>query len=161
MKPIIYFLDDKSGHGKPTLIRALTERLEESIHYTKTIYYPSDLLQDTVCVLEVGGLRIGLMSHEDPSHSPGTLLNFFSNKGCQILFCTSIQPNNLNKAIASLVSNGVVQSVYLKSIWSPQFEMESLKQYELNKLVEIIELHTEKDVLQSHEINRAPEQQIA
>lgn len=147
MKPTIYFLDDKNGSGKPRLINGLIKELMKEPKQNDVIFFPNDLMNDVLCVMEIGGTKIGMMSHENPSQSPSNLLNFFSDKGCTAIFCTSIQPASLNKAVSNLVAGGMVQSVYLKSIWSPNFEVEGLLEYEISKLIEIISVHTDHKFL--------------
>lgn len=144
MKPIIYFLDDKNGSGKPRLMRGLISQLQNTTKKNQIIFYPNELINDVLCVMDVAGLKVGMMSHENTSQSASNLLSFFADKGCDLLFCTSINPDELNKSVANLVADGMVQSVYLKSIWSSSIKIDRLLDYEISKLIEILQIHIDE-----------------
>ena len=144
MKPIIYFLDDKNGNGKPRIMRGLISQLQNSTEKNQIIFYPNELINDVLCVMDITGIKVGMMSHENQTQSANNLLSFFADKGCDILFCTSINPIELNKSVAGLVADGKVQSVYLKSIWSSSIKIDRLLEYEISKLVEILQIHIDE-----------------
>lgn len=157
MKPTIYFLDDNNDkriphgrQGKPKLIRRFINSVHETYPQNSTIFYPNELIHDVVCILDIDNVKIGMMSHENPIQTNNNLLNFFSDKGCDLIFCTSIRPLELNRAIANLVSGGMIQSVYLKSIWCESIEVNQLMDYEVSKLIEILQIHLDQHGKQAY-----------
>lgn len=146
MKRTIYFLEDKTGLGQPKVIQGLINRMILRANDLNLIIRPLDIKSDVLCIVESGNLSIGLMSHESAAHSSADLLYFLDEQECQIIFCTSILRDDLTKVVARYVSQKGYQSVYLKSIWSPQIEVRQLLNYEVSKLEEIVTLCLEKPI---------------
>ncbi len=153
MKRTIYFLEDKTGLGQPKVIQGLINRMILRANDLDLIIRPLDIKSDVLCVIESKGLSIGMMSHESVSHSSADLLHFLDEQECKIIFCTSVQRDDLTKVVSRYVSQKGYQSVYLKSIWSPYIEVNQLLNYEISKLEEIALMcldsafpdHTESD----------------
>ncbi len=143
MKPTIYFLDDQIGKGRAQVIRALTNRLILEATTLNLVVRPLDIQTDLVYVIEAGGLNIGLLSHENPQQSPSELIRFLHEQKCQLIFCSSTFPKDLNKSIADLVVNKKFQSIYLKSAFSSLLQVDQLLAYEVSKLLEIIKISIE------------------
>ena len=140
MKPTIYFLDDQIGQGKPKVIRGLANRLILEASNLNMTIRPLDISNDLVYVIETEHLNIGLMSHETPQQAPKNLIHFLEGENCKVIFCSSVLKQELNKAIANLVTNSGYQSVYLKSAFSSLFQLEQLLSYEVSKLLEIVKI---------------------
>lgn len=153
MKRTIYFLEDKTGLGQPQVIQGLINRMILRANELNLIIRPLDIKTDVLCVIESGNLSIGMMSHESPSHSSADLLHFLDEQNCQIIFCTSILRDDLTKVIARYVSQKGYQSVYLKSIWSPNIAVNQLLNYEVSKLEEIVTICIDSPTAESSESN--------
>ena len=138
MKRTIYFLEDKTGLGQPKVIQGLINRMILNANELNLIIRPLDIKSDLLYVIESEKLSIGMMSHESFQHSSADLLHFLDEQNCGIIFCTSVQRDDLTKVISRYVSNKGYQSVYLKSIWSPKIEVNQLLNYEISKLEEIV-----------------------
>ena len=141
MRPTIYFLEDKIGNGKPKVIQGLINRMFFNANDLDLVIRPLDIKDDLLCIVQAGSITIGLMSHEDKNHSSSDLIRFLHAENCSLIFCTSVSRDDLTKVVASYVSRGLYQSVFLKSIWSPNFEINELLTYEVCKLEEIISVH--------------------
>jgi hypothetical protein len=141
MRPTIYFLEDKIGNGKPKVIQGLINRMFFNANDLELIIRPLDIKDDLVCIVETRTITIGLMSHENKNHSSSDLIRFLHGENCSLIFCTSVTGDDLTKVVAGYVSKGHYQSVFLKSIWSPHFEINELLTYEVCKLEEIISMH--------------------
>ena len=148
MRPTIYFLEDKIGNGKPKVIQGLINRMFFNANDLDLIIRPLDIKDDVVCIVESRSTTIGLMSHENKNHSSSDLIRFLHAEKCSLIFCTSIFSEDLTKVVAGYVSKGHYQSVFLKSIWSPHFEINELLTYEVCKLEEIISMHLGYSLMQ-------------
>jgi uncharacterized HAD superfamily protein len=143
MKPTIYFLDDQIGQGQPKVIRGLANRLILEAANLNLVIRPLDIKDDLVYVIESENLSIGLMSHENRHQAPKDLIRFLEGEDCQIIFCSSVSKQEMNKSIANLVSNNGYQSIYLNSAFSSLFQLDQLLKYEVSKLLEIVKISIE------------------
>ena len=87
--------------------------------------------------------NIGIVSHENIHQSPRDLLSLLTDKKCDVIICTSIDRKTIDRSISSYIMQGLYQSNYLQSIWSPVIPVNLLLDYEISKLIEIINLHVE------------------
>ncbi|UKN01150.1 hypothetical protein K6119_15580 [Paracrocinitomix mangrovi] len=143
MKTKIYILEDKLGNGKPRHIKSLIANIQQNYEGVKSTFAPTDLRGDTIHLLTINRVKIGFISHENPQHTVQSLLSYFENKGCHAIFATSVNKNELNNTVANLVVNGIADSVFLKSIWTSELNVELLFEYEISQLMEIVDLHLE------------------
>jgi hypothetical protein len=143
MKPTIYFLDNNSGQGLPKVIRGLANKLFLYSADFGLEMRPIDILGDLIIVAAHPTLNIGLLSHENEDQSVDELMRFLNDEKCDVIFCTSIDREVMDKSIARFVSSGKYQSVYLKNVFSSLIELNQLLEHEILKLYEMIELFLE------------------
>lgn len=139
MKSNIIYIENQNNKSAG-LVKALNEEILLPKYNSRVLFSPNSFKQDLLCVVEIEGLKVGLMDHQDPTQSPSHLLDFFSNKACNLIFCTSINNLDLKSKIDELVNSSSVNLMHFKNIWSSSFESKELVDYQLEKWMNIIHM---------------------
>jgi hypothetical protein len=142
MTPTI-FLIENIVQPTTNIVKRLAEELQQPKYESSTISFPNSFDNDLLCVVDLMGLKIGLMDHNNVTQSPTHLLDFFSNKSCKLIFCTSVNNSELKEHIEELAKNESVKFIHFTRIWSGKLTIEHLKDYQVLKLMEIIALFSD------------------
>jgi hypothetical protein len=135
--------------GKHTGNRA---SIISQVHTSLTLTYGRDkdmlcnyvLHNDLISTFNVNGERVGLISHQNPSQEVIELVEQLIQNSCTIILFTSVNSELSHEQLNSMLRQRNYKTINLLPFWSGAMEFDYLAQVEVENIIELLEMLTEK-----------------
>jgi hypothetical protein len=137
-------LSGKNIKNRASIITQVHTSLSLAYEKEKDMLCSYILHNDLISVFDVNGERVGLVSHQNPSQEVIELVEQLIQKSCSVILFTSVNSELSNEHLNSMLRQHNYKIINLLPFWSGAMEFDYLAQVEVENIIELVEMLTEK-----------------
>ena len=139
-------LSGKNSENRATIISQVHTKLSLTYGREQDIHCNYVLHNDLIATFSVNGVRVGLVSHQNPSQQVEELIDQLIQRSCRIIIFTSVNSSSADDNLSTLLSQKNFKTINLLPFWSQAMEFDYLAQVEVENIVELVEMLTDQEI---------------